>query len=90
MTALTTSPSTSSSSSTAPMEVADVAFHPLSATEWRVSDSRFPKESIDALLGFVARQGDFFYATRMHHPFEAMPLPSLEHVAEFFVAHHSR
>jgi len=64
--------------------VADVEFHPLSATEWRVSDRRFPRQSIDALLGFVARQGDFYYATRMHHPLEAAPLASLNKVAEYF------
>lgn len=63
---------------------ADIEFHPLSATEWRVSDRRFPRQSIDALLGFVARQGDYYYATRMHHPLEAAPLTSLDRVAEYF------
>lgn len=69
---------------TPPPEIADIQFHPLSVNEWRVSDRRFPKESIDALLGFVAKKGDYFYATRMHHPLEATPLSSLDRVAAFF------
>ncbi len=71
----------------APLQVADVEFHPLSATEWRVCDRRYPRQSIDSLLGFVARQGEFFYATRMHHPLEVAPLASLDGVAAYFVEH---
>lgn len=70
--------------STTSPHITDIEFHPLSATEWRVSDRRFPRQSIDALLGFVAKHGDHFYATRMHHPREAAPLASLDVVAGFF------
>ncbi|HEV7956570.1 MAG: hypothetical protein JWL94_594 [Microbacteriaceae bacterium] len=73
-----------------PLAAADIVFHALSDTEWRVTDRRFPTQSIEALLGFVAKKGAFFYATRMHRPFEAEPLPSLDRVAEFFVAHRGR
>ena len=69
-----------------PPQNSDIEFHPLSATEWRVSDRRFPRQSIDALLGFVALNGDFYYATRMHHPLEATPLRSLDAVAQFFAS----
>ena len=62
----------------------DVVFNPLSANEWRVSDRRFPRESIEALLGFVAQKGARFYATRMNHPLEASSFGSLELVARFF------
>lgn len=65
-------------------QVADIEFHPLSDTEWRVSDRRHPRQSIDALLGFVARQGSLYYATRMHHPLEAAPFTSLDDVAYHF------
>lgn len=67
-------------------QVADIEFHPLSATEWRVSDRRYPRQSIDALLGFVARQGNYYYATRMHRPLEAAPLASLDDVAHYFAS----
>lgn len=67
-------------------QVADIEFHPLSTTEWRVSDRRHPRQSIDALLGFVARQGDYYYATRMHHPLEAAPFTSLDDVAHYFAS----
>ena len=61
-----------------------VRFTPLSATEWRVSDTRYSEHSIEALLGFVARHGDVYYATSMEHPGEAVPMPSLDLVAEHF------
>lgn len=64
----------------------DVVFHPLSANEWRVSDRRFPREDIEALLGFVAQKGARFYATRMNHPLEASSFGSLESVARFFAS----
>ena len=67
------------------LTVEDIYFHPLSATEWRVLDNRHPAHSIDALLGFVARQGSTYYSTRMHHPLEAEQCASLEKVAGFFV-----
>lgn len=64
----------------------NISFHALSATEWRVLDSRYPKHSIDALLGFVACQGSTFYMTRMNHPLEAARCSSLEKVAEFLAS----
>ncbi|MBC7724774.1 MAG: hypothetical protein H7146_08500 [Burkholderiaceae bacterium] len=63
---------------------ADVAFQALSLTEWRVCDRRYPVHSIDALLGFVVKSGLTFELTRIAVPGEAIPLPSLEAVAEFF------
>lgn len=72
-----------------PPQVADIEFHPLSATEWRVSDRRYPRHSIDALLGFVARHGHYYYATRMHHPLEAAPFTSLDDVAQYFASPHA-
>ena len=67
-----------------PRREKDVQFTPLSSTEWRVSDRRYPEQSIEALLGFVARHGDSFYATSMDHPAEAIPMSSLDTVARFF------
>lgn len=74
--------------STTSPRITDIEFHQLSATEWRVCDRRFPRESIDALLGFVAKHGDRYYATRMHHPREAAPLASRDLVAGFFADGH--
>ncbi len=69
---------------TQPARATDIAFHPLSAHEWRVSDHRFDRDSIDSLLGFVARLGDTYYATRIARPAEALPFASLDRVAEHF------
>ena len=71
---------------TSALTVEDIRFHPLSANEWRVSDARFPRQSIAALLGFVAQKGSTFYVTRMNHPLEASTFRSLDDVADHFVA----
>jgi hypothetical protein len=71
---------------TFPLHITDIRFDRLSPNEWRVTDRRFHDQSIDALLGFVANQGDYFYATLMSHPLEATPCSSLDQVAAFFVA----
>lgn len=72
------------SSVAVPPQAEDIRFTPLSKTEWRVSDRRHPDRSVDSLLGFVARQGEFYYATRMDRPREAAPMSSLDHVAHYF------
>lgn len=59
-------------------------FQPLSAHEWRIVDSRHTPESVDALVGFVARHNGAFYATPLRHPLESVPFASLEAVASFF------
>lgn len=66
--------------------ISEIEFYPLSAIEWRVSDRRFPRHSIEALLGFVAKQGEFYYVTRMRHPLESTPLANLELVARLFAS----
>ncbi len=68
---------------TSPIRTRDIDFYPLSATEWRITDARQSKNSIEALLGFVAHHGDVFYVTRMNHPLESTPFASLEDVAAF-------
>ncbi len=72
------------------LTVEDIDFHPLSATEWRVLDRRYPAHSIDALLGFVARQESTYFATWMHHPLAAEQCTSLKRVAEYFVREAAR
>lgn len=60
-----------------------IDFHPLSDTEWRITDSRFPDGSIEALVGFVGRHHGEFFVTRMNHPLESTPFASLDAVADF-------
>jgi hypothetical protein len=69
-----------------PVRSQDIDFSPLSATEWRITDAKHPKNSIEALLGFVAHHGGVFYVTRMNHPLESTPFGSLEQVASFLRA----
>lgn len=66
-----------------PIHTSDIDFYPLSATEWRVSDARFPTTSIQALLGFVAEHDGAFYLTRMNHPLESTPFASFEAITGF-------
>lgn len=68
----------------------NISFHALSATEWRVLDNRYPRHSIDALLGFVACQGSTYYMTRMNHPLEAERCSSLQKAAQFLVREAAR
>jgi hypothetical protein len=68
---------------TTPVHSQGIDFYPLSATEWRITDSTLAKNSIEALLGFVAYHAAMFYVTRMNHPLEASPFDSLEAVAMF-------
>lgn len=63
--------------------IAPYDFQPLSSNEWRIVDSRHPEGSVDALVGFVARHNDAYYATRLRHPLESVPFASLAAVAAF-------
>ena len=58
-------------------------FQPLSTHEWRIVDSRYAPETVEALVGFVARHNGAFYSTRLKHPLESVPFASLEAVAAF-------
>ncbi len=71
------------STASRPILVDDIEFRPLSASEWRVSDTRQPPKSVDALIGFVARKGSVYYVTRLNHPSESTPFRTLEQVAAF-------
>lgn len=71
------------STASPPIEIDEIEFRPLSAHEWRVSDTRHPSNSVDALIGFVARKGSVYYVTRLNHPSESTPFRTLEQVAAF-------
>ncbi|MFP7760684.1 hypothetical protein [Marisediminicola sp. LYQ134] len=72
------------------LTVESVAFHALSDTEWRVSDTRVDPSDVSSLLGFVARQGDFYFTTAMSSPSASLPMRSLEEVARHFCELHAR
>lgn len=63
----------------------DIEFDQLSSHEWRVSDRRFPRHSIDSLLGFVARNGDEYLVTRIDRPGDARSHATLDAVAGEFI-----
>lgn len=71
------------------VRTAAIDFHPLSDTEWRITDSRLPQDSIEALLGFVGLHQGAFFVTRMNHPLESTPFASLDAVAAFLRQDHA-
>lgn len=65
-----------------------VEFSALSATEWRVSDSRIPVGDAGSILGFVELVGDQQYRLLQlghGHGIEWFSLSSLRDVAEHFL-----
>ncbi len=63
----------------------DLLVHPLSATEWRISNSRLSPEDAFSLLGFIEKKGDYFEAMQLGRGFEWFSFSSLQDAINHFL-----
>ena len=62
----------------------DLVVHPLSESQWRVSDRRYPEHDACSLLGFIEEKDDTFELTQLEHGFQWFYFSSLaEAIAHF-------
>jgi hypothetical protein len=62
----------------------DLVVHPLSESQWRVSDRRYPEHDACSLLGFIEEKNDTFELTQLEHGFQWFYFSSLaEAIAHF-------
>jgi hypothetical protein len=53
-----------------PPSVEDLLVQPLSRSQWRVSDRRYPENDASSLLGFIEEKDDTFELTQLEHGFQ--------------------
>lgn len=62
----------------------DLVVYTLSASQWRISDRRYPEHDASSLLGFIEEKDGTFELTQLEHGFEWFYFSSLaEAVAHF-------
>jgi hypothetical protein len=62
----------------------DLLVQPLSGSQWRVSDRRYPEYDASSLLGFIEQKDDTFELTQLERGFQWFYFPSLaEAIAHF-------
>ena len=62
----------------------DLIVQPLSGSQWRVSDRRYPEHDACSLLGFIEEKDDTFELTQLEHGFQWFYFSSLtEAIAHF-------
>jgi hypothetical protein len=55
----------------------DLLVQPLSGSQWRVSDRRYPEHDASSLLGFIEEKDDTFELTQLEHGFQWVYFSSL-------------
>lgn len=53
-----------------PPSEGDLIVQPLSGSQWRVSDRRYPEHDACSLLGFIEEKDDTFELTQLEHGFQ--------------------
>jgi hypothetical protein len=53
-----------------PPSAEDLLVQPLSSSQWRVSDRRYPEDDASSLLGFIEEKDDTFELTQLEHGFQ--------------------
>ena len=64
---------------------AELLVHPLSPTEWRISNSRLSPENAFSLLGFIEKKNDSFEAMQLGRGFEWFSFSTLEDAIDHFL-----
>ncbi len=67
-----------------PASVKDLVVEPLSLSQWRVSDRRYPEHDPSSLLGFIEQKGDAFELTQLEHGFQWFYFSSLAEAVVHF------
>lgn len=62
----------------------DIAIQSLSASQWRVCDSRWPEHDARSLLGFIEKKDDLFEVMELDHGFAWFSFASLAQATDHF------
>ena len=62
----------------------DLVVQPLSRSQWRVSDRRYPEHDASSLLGFIEEKHDTFELTQLEHGFQWFYFSSLADAVAHF------
>lgn len=63
---------------------ADVLVQPISVSQWRVVDRRFPESDACSLLGFIEEKNQLFEVMLLREGFQWFTLPSLAEALDRF------
>jgi hypothetical protein len=62
----------------------DILVYPLSTSQWRVHDQRFPETDSCSLLGFIEEKDQGFETMQLAHGFQWFTFPSLAEALNHF------
>ena len=64
---------------------ADIDVQSLSASAWRIRDTRFPEQDARALIGFIEAKGETFEVMQMGRGFQWFTYPTMQDAVAHFV-----